>query len=174
MVSLNALFATFMVFFAFVGALRGWAKEMLVAFSVILALFLREIVTKFTPLGAIFDGFNPSTQFFVHSLFIIVCAVFGYAGPTLSGAMRGKLARETIQDVMLGTVLGAINGYLIVGTLLYFLDQTGYPFQPLVYPPAEGDPFSTVMAWLAPNWLTSPMIYFAVGIAFIIVIILFV
>jgi len=89
--------------------------------------------------------------------------------------MRGKLAREALRDVMLGIVLGAFNGYLIAGTIWYFLDKAGYPFPTFLVAPEPTDTTTKMLiGWLAPNWLTPEVSYFAVGIAFVFVIILFV
>ena len=40
MISLTVVFYIFIVLFAIIGGLRGWAKEMLVSFSLVLALFM--------------------------------------------------------------------------------------------------------------------------------------
>lgn len=174
MVSLFALFVVFVGFFALIGAVRGWAKEMLVASSAVLALFLLHIFAEYTPMGRTMDEAPPNMRFWVQAAFVIVLAMFGYVGPTLSHVVRGKLKRETLQDILLGTVIGAINGYLIIGSVLYFLDQAGYPFEPFVMPPGEGDVFYGLVQALAPAWLKPPQIFFAVGLAFVAVIILFV
>jgi hypothetical protein len=174
MISLIAMLGVFIVFFAFVGALRGWAKEMLVAFSAILALFLINIFVQYTPVGGIVKAAEPSMRVIIHASIIAILAVFGYSGPTLSGVMRGRLAREKLQDVLLGIVFGALNGYLVIGSIFYYLHQENYPFQPFVFPPPEGDLTELFIPWLAPAWLVPPLIYFAVGLAFVFVIILFV
>ena len=69
------------------------------------------------------------------------------------------------------------NGYLIIGTLWFFLDRAGYPFS-LIVTPQENDPFSgaawELVQWLPPRWLGIPTIYFAVAIAFAFVVIVFI
>ena len=40
MISLVSAFWLFVIIFGLIGAMRGWAKELLVAFSVILAIFI--------------------------------------------------------------------------------------------------------------------------------------
>ena len=49
MVSLVFFFWVFVVLFAFIGATRGWAKELLVSFSVILSLALTEMLEEYVP-----------------------------------------------------------------------------------------------------------------------------
>jgi uncharacterized membrane protein required for colicin V production len=50
MMSLEAIFWMFVIIFAVIGGLRGWAKEILVSFSVILALALNYVLRKYIPL----------------------------------------------------------------------------------------------------------------------------
>ena len=50
MVSLTFMFWLFVLLFAIIGATRGWAKEILVTFAVILSLFLITIIEKFAPI----------------------------------------------------------------------------------------------------------------------------
>ena len=40
-----------MILFAIVGWMRGWAKELLVAFSVILALALNHVLRRYIPMA---------------------------------------------------------------------------------------------------------------------------
>lgn len=47
MISLTVVFFIFMFFFALIGALRGWAKELLVSFSVVLSLFMILIMQTY-------------------------------------------------------------------------------------------------------------------------------
>ena len=58
MVSLTVLFWMYIILFAFIGTIRGWAKELLVTFGVILAIFIITVLLPF-----IDGGFNPETLF---------------------------------------------------------------------------------------------------------------
>ncbi len=49
MVSLIVVFWMYVILFAIIGAMRGWARELLVAFSVILALFIISVLENFVP-----------------------------------------------------------------------------------------------------------------------------
>ena len=44
MISLLVVFYIFVILFAIIGAMRGWAQELLVTFSVILAFFLIHVL----------------------------------------------------------------------------------------------------------------------------------
>ena len=49
MISILSAFWLFVIIFGLIGAMRGWAKELLVIFSVVLALFLIYVLESFTP-----------------------------------------------------------------------------------------------------------------------------
>ena len=49
MISLSVLFWIYVIMFALIGAMRGWAKEVLVTSGVIVALFLVTILETFVP-----------------------------------------------------------------------------------------------------------------------------
>jgi hypothetical protein len=49
MVGLNVVFWILVILFALIGMTRGWAKELLVTFSVILALFIIAVLEQFAP-----------------------------------------------------------------------------------------------------------------------------
>ena len=75
MISLSVLFWMYLLLFGVIGALRGWAKEILVLFSLFLALFLDAIVMKYVP------GVEPAlisqtslTQFSVRAGFVFLLA----------------------------------------------------------------------------------------------------
>jgi uncharacterized membrane protein required for colicin V production len=51
MMSIVYLFWMFVILFALVGWMRGWAKELLVAFSVILALALNHVLRRYIPIA---------------------------------------------------------------------------------------------------------------------------
>jgi uncharacterized membrane protein required for colicin V production len=178
MVSLTTVFWLLVAMFAIVGAMRGWAKELLVTFSVILAIFIITVLRTYVPF---FQSFattaNARTVFWLLSTIVILMAFFGYQTPNLARLAGGRFARERLQDTLLGLFLGALNGYLLVGTLWFYLNQLGYPFD-VIIPPTPGDPFTEsaleLIQWLPPNFLSEPTIYFAVAISFAFVVIVFI
>lgn len=177
MVNLTFFFFCFLVLFAVVGAMRGWAKEMMVTFSALLALFLITVLETYV--GIIRNSFAPQgseAQFWMRSVILILLTFFGYQTPNLPKIGGARFARERLQDALLGIFLGALNGYLVVGTLWYFMDEAGYPFKQIIAP----DPFTPdgqtalrLLQGMAPTWLNIPYIYFAIGVAFVFVIVVF-
>jgi uncharacterized membrane protein required for colicin V production len=123
MIPIHTVFGTLMVLFGLIGGLRGWAKEIIVACSVIVALFFQHVLLTFVPpLRDLFNNLAPQTKFYTRTIVFVIITVFGYASPTVISRIGGKLARERLQDILLGFFIGLLNGFLIVGTLLAFLD----------------------------------------------------
>lgn len=177
MVSLMFFFFCFVVLFGIVGAMRGWAKEMLVTFSVVLALFMLLVLEKYV--GVIKNSFAPEhsqAQFWMRSVILVLLAFFGYQTPNLPKIGGARFARERLQDALLGIFLGALNGYLIVGSLWWFMADAEYPFASITEPLAGttmGDAAIRLVESMAPAWLVEPYIFFAVGVAFVFVIVVF-
>ncbi|MEJ2011993.1 MAG: CvpA family protein [Anaerolineales bacterium] len=177
MVSLVVLFGILIVLFAVIGASRGWAKELLVTSSIILALFIIQILeTHIRPYYTALVMQPPGTQFLVRGLMVSLLAFFGYQTPHIR-ALQPKLVRERLQDVLLGIFMGALNGYLLFGSLWYYLDQSGYPTQ-LIQMPEQGtqlaEQISNIVQLLPPQILPIPQLYFAVGVVFVFIIVVFV
>lgn len=169
----TALFA-FVLLFGLMGALRGWSKEMLVLFSVILALSVRLIFSEYVPLVKDFFNRPPLEQFYLYTGLIILMAVGGYAGPAVSGRLSGVSARETLQDIMLGFIVGAINGFLIVGSIWYFLDAADYGILGIAPPPPNSMAAALASAYLPPLWLSDAVLLTVFSFASVFVIIVLV
>lgn len=180
MVSLDILLWLFIIMFGIVGLMRGWAKEMLVTFSVILALFIVTVLETYVPFVAKLTmdsqrpGGDPQTIFWLRVLILSALTFFGYQTPSIPKlAGSGRFARDRLQDALLGLFLGAVNGYLIWGTLWFFLNQAGYPFPGIVSPDLTESARSLVKV-LPPEWLLGvPTIFFAIAIAFAFVLVVF-
>lgn len=173
--------------FGVIGALRGWAKEVLVIFSVLLALFvitLLEQYAGFFPKLVVDPNLSPDQQlaakhfaFWIRAIIVSVLAYFGYQTALIKRFIKeGRLARESLQDMLLGLFLGSLNGFLIMGTILSYLHELGYPFPEIINPPtgAAFDIMTRLAPFLPPHWLGQPGIYFAIAIAFIFVLVVFI
>ena len=174
MISMSFVFWIFVSLAAVNGALRGWAKELLVTFSVILGLFIITVLETFVVFVYPFLKAGGPTEFWSRVALILLLAFFGYQTPNLRMLAKGA-AREKLQDSLLGIVLGGVNGYLIVGSIWSFLNKPEiyYPFAGVMIPPT--DPGSQqILSLMPPLLLSSPGIYFAVAIAFTFVVIVFV
>jgi hypothetical protein len=179
-VTLTFFFYFLVVLFGIIGAMRGWAKELLVSFSVILALALLIVLETYVPIypfhGPTNDPVELKAEFWTRGLILTLLVFFGYQTPNLPRVSGARFVRERLQDTLLGLVLGAFNGYLIIGTLWFFMHLAEYPLAPFITRPPDnelGQPALALIPWLPPRWLGIPYIYFAVIVAFIFVIIVF-
>jgi uncharacterized membrane protein required for colicin V production len=175
MMSLTFAFWLFILLFGTVGAIRGWAKELLVSFSVVLSLAFTRLLERYVPMVSILDP-DSTNLFWIRVSLLVVLVFFGYQTVHLSSRLAGKAARERLQDTLLGMVLGGFNGYLVVGTTWFYLDQARYPFPNAVTAPT-GTVLETVtrmMTFMPPNLLGEPGIYFAVILAFIFVLVVYI
>lgn len=180
MVSLVVVFWMYVILFAIIGAMRGWARELLVSFSVILALFIISVLERFIPFFGNTLAAMPSTLFWVRTFMVVALVFFGYQTPNIQRlAASNRFARERLQDILLGVFLGALNGYLISGTIWFYLNDAAYPFPNLISPPPAGSPLAEttarMMALMPPTLLGgSSAIYFAVALAFAFVLVVFI
>jgi hypothetical protein len=177
MVSLVVIFWMYVILFAVIGAMRGWARELLVSFAVILGLFIITVMERFVPFIANLSSL-PAFHFWLRGFMIIALVFFGYQTPNIPRlASQNRFARDRLQDILLGVFLGALNGYLIVGSIWFFLDAAGYPFPNLISPPTDQVAVVTdrMMTLMPPDLLGgSSAIYFAVALAFAFVLVVFI
>jgi hypothetical protein len=176
MVSLAFVFWMYVILFAIIGGMRGWAKEILVSFSVILALTFTTLLSSYIPFvrDVLLKDSKP-LYFWLRTFILLLLVFFGYQTPNIS-RFAGKMTREKLQDAILGIVIGALNGYLIAGTLWFYLSDAGYPFTKYITIPTGeiAKVATTMLPYMAPKLLGIPGIYFAVVIAFMFVIVVFI
>jgi hypothetical protein len=177
MVSLTVLFGLSIVLFGIIGAMRGWAKELLVTSAIVLGLFINAIlVTYVEPYRTSLDLQSGGTQFAIRAGLICLLAFFGYQTPHIR-VLQEKMVREKLEEILLGLVLGLLNGYLLTGSIWGYLDEFGYPTN-LVLQPEAGSilalQFENLVKYLPPSLLPVPYVYFAVGVVFVLIIVVFV
>lgn len=176
MMSIVYIFWMYVILFAIVGGMRGWAKELLVAFSVILALALNHVIRRYIPIAAGLSETDVSL-FWIRTIILIVLVFFGYQTVISIPRLAARAARERLQDTLFGVIMGAFNGYLIAGTILYYLHLADYPFPKIISRPADPALLQTInemMLYMPPQLLGEPGIYFAVILAFIFVLVVYI
>ena len=180
MLSLTVLFWMYVFLFAVIGTMRGWAKEILVSFSVILAIFIVVVMEK---IPFVTNAITGTADFWFRAVVVVVLVFFGYQSPNLPRlAGSARFARERLQDMLLGLFLGAVNGYLIAGTMWYYLAQANYPFPNVISTPDPATPVGqaiiNMVKFMPPAWLATgqpvQLIFFAVALAFVFVMVVFV
>lgn len=178
MVSLTFVFWMYVFLFSIIGAMRGWAKELLVSFSVILALTFITLLQNYIPFVRDVLPKESTTLFWTRTVILLVLVFFGYQTANIP-RFAGKFTRERLQDALLGIFLGAINGYLIAGSIWFFMYEARYPFAMISDPISTGVPHimdaaNKIISYLPPRILGVPAIYFAVVLSFVFVLVVFI
>ena len=126
------------------------------------------------PVGALLIQ-QTSTAFYIRAAIVLTLAYFGYQTPNLPAfAGGGRFAREKLQDWLLGSIIGLVNGYLIVGSIWSYMAQAQYVgVEALVTPPLDPAVLK-YLEYMPPVLLQFPNIIFAVIIGFVFVIVVFV
>jgi lysylphosphatidylglycerol synthetase-like protein (DUF2156 family) len=178
MVSITFLFWLMVGLFAVIGAMRGWAKELLVSFSVILALAVNHVLVRYIP-PVIAIANNPEmagSLFWIRFAVVVAIVFFGYQTVASVPRLAARATKERLQDMLFGIVMGGVNGYLIVGTIWFYLRDANYPIPNMYYdPPMEiAQKIANMMSYMPPHWLGDPGIYIAVILAFIFVLVVYI
>lgn len=131
MIQLSSVMWAAAIFFALIGFLRGWKAEFIVMAGIALGAFA---ITQFDAIlrGTLFATLAPEQIFQIEAFFFIGLAFVAYHAEVeddSSSRRRRSSNREdekTLQDGILGALVGAINGYIMAGMLWYLLDINNY------------------------------------------------
>ena len=176
MMSIIYVFWMYVLLFGVIGAMRGWAKELLVAFSVILSLALNHVIRKYIPLAANLSETDASL-FWVRTIILLVLVYFGYQTVISIPHLAAKGRNEKLQDTLFGAFLGGINGYLVAGSVLYYIHIADYAFQQVITKPTDPvllEKVNQMMLYMPPQILGEPGIYFAVILAMVFVLVVYI
>ncbi len=174
MMPLSSFMLIGIILFALSGILQGWYKEFLGTVSVVLSIFVLTLAEKYVPYLAhmVASPDQAKTVFFIRLAVFGIIVFFGYQTPRWSTAKRNI---DGIQSALLGALLGALNGYLIIGMLWHYMDAANYPWPAFVRPPAADDALTNEMLRYLPSaFLSIPGIYIAAAAVFVFVIVVFI
>lgn len=137
---LETFFVAIGIMIALIGLARGYKRELGATLMILVALFILtffedRITQLFTTAGdQVFSlvGSQPEARnLFIALTFqlVFIMIVFAsYAGRTLD---FGGAPAPPPQGTLLSLAVGALNGYLVAGTLWYYLQKFNYPVQSL-------------------------------------------
>jgi uncharacterized membrane protein required for colicin V production len=140
MIQLSALMWAFALVFGMIGFMRGLPKELISLAGIVLALFalfqfdvtLRQIILA---------NVSGEQRFLIQSMIFMGIVFFAYQTRALGRRLNvEERGRDSLQSTVLGAIVGFINGYLIWGSLWYFMDINGYPLSPFIVAPVPGSP----------------------------------
>ena len=176
MMSMIYIFWMYVSLFALIGAMRGWAKELLVVFSLILALSLNHVLRKYIPLANSLDETDPAL-FWIRVIVMVVMVFFGYQTVVSIQHLASRARSERLQDTLFGAVLGGLNGYLFSGSILYYIHIADYAVQKAITKPTDPEllqKINQMMLYMPPQFLGEPGIYIAIIAAFAFVLIVYI
>jgi hypothetical protein len=130
------------LFFAIIGFMRGWNREIGATAGIFLGMFALFQLDSLLRTIMIWLGIIQRDQMFLIQASIFLAIVFfAYQNRVLvGGGRRREGTRDNLQSNLLGSMMGFVNGYLVGGSLWYFLDINEYPLAPLVLAPTAGSP----------------------------------
>jgi uncharacterized membrane protein required for colicin V production len=156
MIQLSTFFWFMIALFSIIGFMRGWAKELVATAGIVLALFtLKQFDT------IIIDPLTrnrPDSKFYLQAGILVLLAFFAYQTPpeALSrGRSRRTSQRQGFQEGVLGGLVGALNGYLLIGSLWFYLDNLQYPLNPHIVPVAPNSSSADLVNVLPLSWMLS-------------------
>jgi len=175
MMSIIYVFWMYVILFGMIGWLRGWVKELIVAFSVITALAANSILRQYLPIISNLDIKSPEL-FWIRASVLVALTFFGYQTVGIVPHLASKANRERLVEALFGMVLGAINGYLIAGTILFYIDQAGYPFKDVISAPSGSlvSAVQSMMTFMPPRWLGIPWVYIAPILCLIFILVVYI
>jgi hypothetical protein len=163
---IEVFFGVIVFIFALIGIVRGFLRELGVT---LVLMFLLYFLSRFEPFldtglvkvmdmgGATLRGTSKELLKCWIFLFVIIGAAFvSYEGETL--AYGGEAPRGG-QGVVLGVVAGTLNGYLIAGTIWFYMDKFGYPIKWLGFAADKLSPLAKGLAdYLPISFLGQPLL----------------
>jgi uncharacterized membrane protein required for colicin V production len=186
-IELSAVFWFIVALFGIIGLMRGWVREVQATAAAVLAMFIIEMISPWVwtvlvertpaemlatdPLGTL------RRLVMLKSAILLIVVFFGYQGPVIvqfatSGRSRASSPRDSIQEGILGLLVGLLNGYLIIGALWWYVHVAQYPFDWIISPVNFPDSASAAMISALPlRYLSSPWLEILVVVFFLIVII---
>lgn len=149
MMELSPLWWALAFFFTFVGWSRGWTKEIISMAGIVLGLFATfqfDTLIRLNLLGNV----PPDQRTVIQVILFLIIVFFAYQTRAIVGGeaqrtRRGAGGRDPLQTKVLGAMAGFVNGYLVGGTLWYFLEinrlpSGQYPLSPYITAPLPGTP----------------------------------
>jgi len=169
MTPVETLWIVLVLIFAVVGVVRGFLKELGVTMVLIVTLFgltrlssnlarVLELVATTTSVQAVRQVSDKSPWWLVFYVFALLGAMFiAYQGYVIK--YPGN-ERPGIQGVLLSLMIGAINGYLVAGSLWYYVNKYQEPVRQLGLLQGDYTPLAQKLIQVLPPTLLNPYLPF--------------
>jgi len=156
MIQLSSVLWLAIFTFGVIGYLRGFDKELIALSGVILSIFSLVQFNSFFVSVTAGAGNPPRTLFYIQAAIILIVTFFAYQTPPerFAKLRRSRGARDLLQTRLLGVLTGGFNGYMVFGSLWYYLHEKGYPLTSIL-PPAPDSASAGMIDILPLAWLLS-------------------
>lgn len=159
MVPIEVLFGIMVLLFTLIGFARGFLKELGVTAMMVWTLFVLSLLGPLVERVVGADALNARQAVWLcvgYLVILAVAAVISYHGETLA---YGGVPPRGATGLVLGTMMGLVNGYLIAGSLWYYMARFGYPIRWLGFTAERLSPAAEAMQpYLAPALLGQPIL----------------
>lgn len=152
---IEAYFITLVVVFGVVGWVRTFPKELGVTLPVLFGMY---ILVKFDQrllalMNQVYEFRGTPDEGFIifniYLIFMLFITLISYEGETLDFSGSPPLG---ITGTLLNIGSGLFNGYLVVGTIWFYLDELDYPIRGLgLFEPPLSDLAAALVRWLPQN-----------------------
>lgn len=134
MAPIEVFFGAMLVIFGLIGLSRGFLKELGVTLPMMFLLFFLNQFSQQLDTGMAkavqasgrvqIASQQGLVQCWLYIALLVLAAFVSYSGETLA---YGGTPLRGPQSIVLGTLTGLLNGYLIVGSIWYYMDKFNYP-----------------------------------------------
>lgn len=167
MAPIEVFFGIMVFVFALVGLVRGFLRELGVTTVMIFLLFFLSRFEPYLDTGLV-KAMDLGSRFLPvedHDLakcwlfvsVIVSMAFISYQGETLA---FGGEPPHGYQGVLLGLVTGTLNGYLIAGSIWFYMDKFTYPIKWMGFSAEKLSTFAQSMtAFLPISFLGEPVLF---------------
>ena len=160
MIELSSLMWFVAILTAIFGFLRGWRREVPVIASALMGIFLLlqlDVLLRSIPF---ISSTGRELTFSIQTILFMVIIYYGYTlrqAPVDNQGRRLQIKFNSSAS-WLGALFGAINGWLVAGTIWYLMDINEYPLSPFIIAPAVNSPSADALG-------TLPVILFTGGLS---------
>jgi hypothetical protein len=160
MIELSSLMWFVAILTAIFGFLRGWRREVPVIASALMGIFLLlqlDVLLRAIPF---ISGTGREITFSIQTILFMLIIYYGYTlrqAPVDNQGRRLQIKFNSSAS-WLGALFGAINGWLVAGTIWYLMDINEYPLSPFIIAPAVNSPSADALG-------TLPVILFTGGLS---------